>query len=86
MICCGILIFENVKKETHDITIGWYMQLVLRSNLGLSINQISVTVLEVVIYVLLNPIKLYSKIIYVFSTIQRLMLNLKMYPQKLGDF
>ena len=33
-----------------------------------------------------QSIKLYSKIIYAFSTIQRLILNLKKYSQKLGDY
>ena len=52
-------------------------QLVLRSDLGLLINQISVALLMVVVFIIfLNPMKLYSNIIYVFSTIQRLILNL----------
>ena len=70
-ICSGILIFENGKKVMHDITIGRYavdikirFRIANQPNLNCAFCGSPLS--------LLNPIKLYSKIIYVFSTIQRL--------------
>ena len=59
--------------------------MVLRSDLGLPINSFQLRFLWQSFH-LLYPIKLCTKVSYAFSTIQRLVLNLKKYPQILADF